>query len=145
MSAKDYLNQIQSNKERIRQLKIIKEHIHINYTGISAIDYSGDKVQSTPHDVMFDKGCELLEDIEKIDKEIRQRVEANTKIALEIQYLNGDDYKYSTILFERYYVGKSLADISKSMYLDYKYVCQLHGEALRQFAQQYLTNTTNHD
>jgi hypothetical protein len=94
---------------------------------------------------MFDKGCELLEDIEKIDKEIRQRVEANTKIALEIQYLNGDDYKYSTILFERYYVGKSLADISKSMYLDYKYVCQLHGEALRQFAQQYLTNMTNHD
>jgi hypothetical protein len=71
MTAKDYLNQIQSNNERIRQLKIIKEHIHINYTGISAIDYSGDKVQSTPHDVMFDKGCELLEDIEKIDKEIR--------------------------------------------------------------------------
>ena len=145
MTAKDYLSQIQSNNERIRQLKIIKEHIHINYTGISAIDYSGDKVQSTPHDVMFDKGCELLADIEKIDTEIRQRVETNTRIALEIQYMNGDDYKYSTILFERYYVGKSLADISKSMYLDYKYVCQLHGEALRQFAQQYLTNMTNHD
>jgi len=145
MTAKDYLNQIQSNNERIRQLKIIKEHIHINYTGISAIDYSGDKVQSTPHDVMFDKGCELLEDIEKIDKEIRRRVETNTKIALEIQQLDGDDYKYSTILFERYYVGKSLVDISKSMYLDYKYVCQLHGEALRQFTAQYLTNMTNHD
>ena len=144
MTAKDYLNQIQSNNERIRQLKIIKEHIHINYTGISAIDYSGDKVQSSPHDVMFDKGCELLADIEKIDTEIRQRVETNTRIALEIQYMNGDDYKYSTILFERYYVGKSLADISKSMYLDYKYVCQLHGEALRLFGKQY-ANKINHD
>ena len=145
MSVKDYLNQIQSNKERIRQLNVIKDTIHINYDGISAIDYSGDKVQSSPHDVMFEKGCEMLEKIEEINAEIIKRTNTNTRIGIEIQQMIADDIKYNTILFERYFVGNTLADVAKNLYLDYKYVCQLHGEALRQFTAQYLTNTTNHD
>jgi hypothetical protein len=144
MTAKDYLNQIQSNNERIRQLKIINEHIHINYTGISAIDYSGDKVQSSPHDVMFEKGCDMLEKIEEINAEIIKRTDTNTRIGFEIQQMIADDIKYNTILFERYFVGNTLADVAKNLYLDYKYVCQLHGEALRLFGKQY-ANKINHD
>jgi hypothetical protein len=144
MSVKDYLNQIQSNKERIRQLNLIKDSIHINYTGISAIDYSGDKVQSTPKDVMFEKGCEMLEKIEEINAEIIKRTDTNTRIGFEIQQMIADDIKYNTILFERYFVGNTLADVAKNLYLDYKYVCQLHGEALRLFGKQY-ANKINHD
>ena len=144
MSVKDYLNQIQSNKERIRQLNLIKDSIHINYTGISAIDYSGDKVQSSPHDVMFEKGCDMLEKIEEINAEIIKRTDTNTRIGFEIQQMIADDIKYNTILFERYFVGNTLADVAKNLYLDYKYVCQLHGEALRLFGQQY-SDRINHD
>lgn len=144
MTVKDYLNQIQSNKERIRQLNVIKDMIHINYNGISAIDYSGDKVQSSPHDVMFDKGCELLEKLEEINKEIVKRSEISTRIGFEIQQMTANDIKYNTILFEHYFVGKSLTDIATDMFLDYKYVCQLHGQALIQFDKQY-SITTNHE
>ena len=144
MSVKDYLNQIQSNKERIRQLNVIKDTIHINYDGISAIDYSGDKVQSSPHDVMFEKGCEMLEKIEEINAEIIKRTNTNTRIGIEIQQMIADDIKYNTILFERYFVGNTLADVAKNLYLDYKYVCQLHGEALRLFGKQY-ANKINHE
>jgi hypothetical protein len=144
MSVKDYLNQIQSNKERIRQLNVIKDTIHINYDGISAIDYSGDKVQSTPKDVMFEKGCEMLEKIEEINAEIIKRTDTNTRIGFEIQQMIADDIKYNTILFERYFVGNTLADVAKNLYLDYKYVCQLHGEALRLFGKQY-ANKINHE
>jgi hypothetical protein len=144
MSVKDYLNQIQSNKERIRQLNVIKDSIHINYDGISAIDYSGDKVQSTPKDVMFEKGCEMLEKIEEINAEIIKRTDTNTRIGFEIQQMIADDIKYNTILFERYFVGNTLADVAKNLYLDYKYVCQLHGEALRLFGKQY-ANKINHE
>lgn len=144
MSVKDYLNQIQSNKERIRQLNVIKDTIHINYDGISAIDYSGDKVQSAPKDVMFEKGCDMLEKIEEINAEIIKRTDTNTRIGFEIQQMIADDIKYNTILFERYFVGNTLADVAKNLYLDYKYVCQLHGEALRLFSKQY-ANKINHE
>lgn len=144
MTVKDYLNQIQSNKERIRQLNIIKDMIHINYNGISAIDYSGDKVQSSPHDVLFDKGCEMLENIEKLNTEINKLADSNVRIGIEIQQMTANDIKYNTILFEHYFVGKSLTDIATDMFLDYKYVCQLHGQALIQFDKQY-SITTNHE
>ena len=132
MTIKEYLNQIGYYREYLRQLKTRKENIHIDYTGISAIDYGGDRVQSSPTNKLEDEGWRLLERIQNIDKEIERVSILIDDISTEIHEVDGG--KYSQILFLRYYDGKNLKEISAEQHTDYNQICRIHGAALRAFA-----------
>lgn len=135
MTIKEYLNQIQSYREYIRQLKARKENLHIAYTGLSGIDYSGDKVQTSTSNKLEAEGWKLIERLQKIDDEIERVSIQIDDISDKIGSL--DDDKYSKLLFMRYYDGKSLKDISKEFDLEYSRVCKLHGQALKAFKRKY--------
>lgn len=135
MSAKDYLCRIKDLREYLKQLQLRKKNIHMDYTGISAIDYGGDRVQSSPTDRMWEAGCKLLERIEKIDAEIERVSILIDDMSDEIHAVDGG--KYSQILFLRYYDGKTLKEISSEQSIDYNQLCRIHGAALRAFAQKH--------
>lgn len=132
MTIKDYLNQIGYYREYIRQLRTRKENIHIDYNGISAIDYGGDRVQSSPVNRIEEEGWKLLERLQKIDAEIERVSILIDDISMEIHEVDGG--KYSQILFLRYYDGKTLKEISAEQHTDYNQICRIHGAALRAFA-----------
>lgn len=130
MPIKEYLEQISTDREYIRQLKIRRDNLHINYSGICAIDYSGDKVQSSPQNELEAQGWKLLERIQNIDAiiaEVSIRIDDRLK---EIHEVGGI---YSQILFMRYSDNKTLEQIADDFQRDYHYVCQLNGEALKKF------------
>lgn len=132
MTVKKYLEEINTDREYIRQLKIRRENIHINYNGITGIDYSGDKVQSSPTDKLFDKACEMYERMEEIDKKIASvTLRIDNKLS-EIHKVGG---AYAQILFMRYYDNMSLEDIADVLKRDYHYICTLNGEALKKFGE----------
>lgn len=136
MSTKEYLNQIQSCREYLRQLYVRKENLHINYSGISAIDYSSDRVQSSPENKLEEEGWKLAERIGKINEEIEQTSIKIDDISAEI-YRVDNGGRYSRLLFLKYYDGKTLKEIATEIKTDYCKTCRLHGEALRAFGEIY--------
>lgn len=136
MSTKDYLGQIQSCREYLRQLYIRKENLHINYNGISAIDYSGAKVQSSAENKLEAEGWKLAERIAKLNEQIEETSIKIDNISQEIYSVDSGG-RYSRILFLRYSEGRSLKEISTEYGLDYCQTCRLHGEALRAFKDTY--------
>lgn len=135
MSAKEYLESIQRDSEYLRQLKIRRNNLHIDYKGISAIDYSGDKVQSSPHNTLEEQAWKLLDRVQKIDEQIvtvSMRIDDSLK---EIHDIDGG--VYSQILFMVYVDGMKLNEIADKMKYDYHYICNLHGEALRKFSEHH--------
>ena len=139
MSAKDYLCKIKYDREYIRQLRLRKETMHIDYNGISGIDYSRDKIKASPVNKLEEQAWKLLETMQDIDKSIAElSLDINRKLD-EIHSI--DNGLYSKILFMRYSEYKSFERIAVDLNYNYHYVCQLHGEALKLFTEKVLTNS----
>lgn len=131
MNAKEYLKKIKYERERIRQLEKLRDEIQLRYTGISGIDYSAVKINNTPENKMEKAGWELLENREKINKEIERTILKINEIHLKITKL--ENPLYSHILFARYSEYKTFEQMAVDMGYSYHYICHLHGEALLAF------------
>ncbi|MCQ2609007.1 MAG: hypothetical protein MJ197_10030 [Bacteroidales bacterium] len=135
MTAKEYLQQVRladvKMLQRINQLKEVRASISY----ISGIDYSKDRVQSTPQ--AGNKQIEKLVDLEaEVNNIIDETVAAKHKIINEIQSLGNADY--IQLLYKRYIEYKPFETIASEMYLSYYRICHLHGEALKEFQQKVL-------
>ena len=133
MTAKDYLCEIKSDREYIRQLRIRKQNLGIDYNAISGLDYSADRVQSTPKNTLEEQGWKLLERMQTIDEEIEKTSLSVDKKLEQIQHLGNDIF--SQVLFMRYSEYKELQQIADELHYDYGYVRILHGEALSEFSK----------
>lgn len=135
MTAKEYLQQVRladvKMLQRINQLKEVRASISY----ISGIDYSKDRVQTTPQ--AGNKQIEKLVDLEaEVNNIIDETVAAKHKIISEIQSLDNADY--IQLLYKRYIEYKPFETIASEMYLSYYRICHLHGDALKEFQQKVL-------
>ena len=137
MKAKEYLQQLKRLDELINQK--IKEvtDLRERATSVSGIDYSKDKVQTSPSgDAPFVKLIGKIADLEaEINAEIDSFVNEKHKIIKQIQSLKNADY--ISLLFKRYVEFKKFEIIAIEMNFTYQYVLELHGCALREFETTY--------
>lgn len=141
MKPKEYLQQIQKLDVMINQKTAEKSELR-KFDGVLGIDYSGDKVQSSPKgDAPFTKSVERIIDLEKeIDDMIDQYVNFKDQIINEIQSLS--NVTYIEILYKRYIKYKRLEVIAVELGYSYQYVRVMHGYALQEFEKAVLKVST---
>lgn len=136
MTAKEYLEQIESLSIRIGQMQNRLDCMRETAGGAAAIRYDKDRVQaSVTVDAVERNVLNLIEMEEKIFAEKVRLESIRNKITEQIQAL--DDNRYVKILYKRYVEQKKFYVIHEEMDYDYDYVRVLHGEALGYFEMIY--------
>lgn len=79
---------------------------------------------------MAEKVAELIDSIDDLLEKI---LEEQEKQKLIIQQLNKVEQPFRLILDKVYIQGKSLVKVADEMNYTYKYLINMHGEALKQF------------
>lgn len=139
MTAKEYLQEIKKMDISIDQMQAEFDLLKKGRTYIGGMDYSADRVQTSPNGSGFTKLSDKLYDMQKeINEEIDRFNDMRHKRICQIQKLSKTEYV--DILFRRYVQYQSFEVISADMGFSYNYVCNLHGEALKEFAEKFLTN-----
>ena len=136
MTAKAYLQQIYRLKIKIEQKAQQLEELKASASGFKAIDYSADKVQTSPSDRMADVVGRFADLEETINHLIGEYLYKKDFIIMQIQLL--EDTRYVDLLYRRYVLFMPFRTIAKELNYDYKYCCRLHGKALRAFEKTYL-------
>lgn len=120
----EYLEARQEDSERIRTLI---EGVTKRLTGLP----SG-KGANLDKDALAE-GIDRLDEIKKdSDKKIIELLVKKFVVESKIERL---EQPYKVILFSKYICGNELTDISKKIGYGYKYVCDLHGVALKKYAE----------
>lgn len=136
MTAKEYLEQIESLSIRIDQMQNRLDCMRETAGGAAAIRYDKDRVQaSVTVDAVERNVLNLIEMENKIFAEKVRLESIRNKITEQIQSL--DDNRYVKILYKRYVELKKFHVINVEMNYDYDYVRVLHGEALGYFEMIY--------
>ena len=130
--AKDYLREIKVLRQYLQRLRERRASLHLDVS-FGGIDYSADRIQTTPKNKMEEAMIKLSERLEKIDNSIAKvSVDIDDRIS-SIEKLNNDTHR--SILFKRYVEDKSFEVISVEMGYAYNYTCNLHGDALRELSK----------
>lgn len=129
LRAKKYLLKLQ------RQWLIInqeRQELKSLYS-ISGVDYTKDKVKSTPRpdDSIVNKTARIIELEAVLQRDIEAYWQSRKKRVKQIQML--EDSRYVLILYKRYIEDKSFDLIAQEMHYSYKYIVELHGNALVAF------------
>lgn len=138
MKAREYLQQIRIMDikigQRITELSQMRDRISI----ISGIDYSKDRVQTSP--TTGNKQIETLVDLEaEISRMINKEAELKHRIIGEIQQL--ENPIYVDVLFRRYVDCQYFEEIAVDMMYSYSRIRHIHADALRAFERYYLEST----
>ena len=131
MTAKAYLSQLYQIEIRIKVKSQQITELKVIASGFKGIDYSADKVQSSPSDRM----AEMVGRWSDMESELSYMLDRYIRLKNIIieQILAIGDERYIAILYGRYVEHKTLREISAEMAHDYKYICRLHGKALTAF------------
>lgn len=122
-----YLREIRIKQQYLKRLEMRRSNLHLEVS-FGGIDYSADRVQSTPKNKMEEAAVKLSERMEDLDDRINQtRLEIDDRIK-SIEKLSNDTHK--DVLFKRYVEYKTFEEISVEMGYVYNYTCNLHGDAL---------------
>ena len=129
---KEYLREIKVKRQYLMRLKERRASLHLDVS-FGGIDYSADRIQSTPKNKMEEAMVRLSERMEKLDNTIAKiSVEIDDRIS-SIETLCNDTHR--DLLFKRYVEDKSFEQISIEMGYVYNYTCNLHGEALKELSK----------
>ncbi len=132
INAKDYLNGIKYKRRQLERYKNRRAALHLD-VAFGGIDYSADRIQTTPKNKMEEAMVRLSERMEYLDNKIAElSIEIDDRLNNIESLTNGT---YRDILFKRYAEYKSLEQISVEMGYVYNYTCNLHGEALKELSQ----------
>lgn len=131
MSAKEVLESIQLNRERIEYL--CQRQRSLSDYGMRAIDYAKPKIQSSPDSsVVETMALRNLERQQKLENEINKlALKIDDTLQLIDDFTNNGNY--SKLLFLKYSEGKTMKEIAVIMQYDYKYLCTMHTGALKEF------------
>lgn len=136
LSARQYLEQLEVLDTQINDNIAILSDMKTNVCSSSGIDYSRDKVQTSP------VGDALCKDIvqytmfeQRINDEIDKFVDAKEQIIKEIRGLR--DKNYIQILTKVYVQFKTVKVASQEMKKSYSYTVLLHKKALEAFEKTY--------
>jgi len=138
MKVRKYLNQIRKLDIMINQRIREKEQLRQMAFATGGMDYSGDRVQTSPDGTP--RQLKLIEKAADMEIEINAMVDKMIDVRHMIieQIQNLPDHRYVQILFKRYVEYKSFEQIAVDMSYTYKWVCDLHGAALDAFDAAYL-------
>ena len=132
IDAKEYLKEIRSKRQHLTRLKENRKALHLDVS-FGSIDYSADRIQTTPTNKMENAMVKLSERLERIDLTI-----ANLTLDIDDR-LNSieslSDNNYRDILYKRYSEYKTFEQISVEMGYVYNYTCTMHGEALKELSK----------
>lgn len=139
MTAKEYLKEIRKIDISIDQKQIEFETLKENRTYVGGMDYSAERVQTSPDGSGFTRLSDRIIDMQReINNEIDQWHDMRHERIGQIQQLT--KVEYVDILFRRYVQYQSLETIASDLGFSYNYTCNLHGEALQEFTEKFLTN-----
>lgn len=135
LNAKQYLGQLKVIDTKINQKMEELSDLMTSATSSGAIDYSKDRVQTSPRNAQENKICRYVDLDAEINREIDEFVDIKHRVTKEIQALNVD--YYIKILFKVYVQYKTVKDAANEMNLSYQYVRDLHKKALKAFEELY--------
>lgn len=139
MTAKTYLRQIRWNEIKIQERKIQLRGLGGSYSYIQGIDYSRDKVQTSPHDTLGDMVARELDKNKQIVAEVIRLIgrleEQKNLIITQVQSM--DRPEHCALLFKVYVEHKDLLTVAQEMGYSYGSIANMHGEALSAFSVQF--------
>lgn len=131
-NAKEYLSGIKYKRRQLDRFKKRRADLHLDVS-FGGIDYSADRVQTTPTNKLENAMVKLSERMEYLDGKI---AELSIEIDDRLSSIEGiDNGNYRDVLYKRYAEYKSFEQISVEMGYVYNYTCNLHGEALKELSQ----------
>lgn len=133
LTAKQYLEQLKVIDTKINQKMEELSDLMTAATSTGAIDYSKDRVQTSPQNAQENRICKYVDLDAEINREIDEFVDIKHMVTKEIQELNVD--YYIKILFKVYVQYKTVKDAANEIGLSYQYVRDLHKKALKAFEE----------
>lgn len=133
LTAKQYLDQLRVIDTKINQKMEELADLMTAATSTGAIDYSKDRVQTSPQNAQENRICKYVDLDAEINREIDEFVDIKHRVTKEIQELNVD--YYIKILFKVYVQYKTVKDVANEIGLSYQYVRDLHKKALKAFEE----------
>ena len=133
LTAKQYLDQLRVSDTKINQKMEELADLMTAATSTGAIDYSKDRVQTSPQNAQENRICKYVDLDAEINREIDEFVGIKHRVTKEIQELNVD--YYIKILFKVYVQYKTVKDAANEIGLSYQYVRDLHKKALKAFEE----------
>lgn len=133
LTAKQYLEQLRVIDTKINQKMEELSDLMTAATSTGAIDYSKDRVQTSPQNAQENRICKYVDLDAEINREIDEFVDIKHRVTKEIQELNVD--YYIKILFKVYVQYKTVKDAANEIGLSYQYVRDLHKKALKAFEE----------
>ena len=148
MNAKTYLKQLKILDTNINQRIKEVNDLKLMATGTGSLGINPNKTQSSiSNDKMSNTVVKYIDLEHKINQMIDHFIDQKDKIISEIQALSDD--RYIQILYARYVEFKSFEQIAVDMCYEYKWLCKLHGYALKEFTDTVLhvaeDNTNKHE
>lgn len=136
ISARKYLEQLQTFDIYISQDIERLDDMKANACSTGAIDYSAERVQTSPSgDGLCRQVTNYVAFNEKINAEIDRFVDAKEQIISEIRGLR--DKNYVQVLYKVYVQFKTVKQASEEMKKSYNYTVELHNKALAAFEETY--------
>ncbi len=135
LSAKQYLEQLEVIDTKINQKMEELNDLMIQATSTGAIDYSKDRVQTSPKNAQENKICKYVDLNDEINREIDEFVDIKHQVTKQIQALNVNHY--IKVLFKVYVQFKTVKVAADEMGMSYQYVRDLHKKALKAFEKMY--------
>lgn len=136
LSAREYLGQLQELDININQDLELLENMKINACSTGAIDYSAERVQTSPSgDGLCRQVTNYVSFNEKINAEVDRFVDVKNLIIKQIRGLHNN--YFNQILFKVYVQFKSVKQASREMKKSYNYTVELHNKALAAFEETY--------
>ena len=136
LTARQYLTQLQELDTNINQDLERLEDMKTNACSTGGIDYSAERVQTSPSGDSLCKAVTNYVDFnEQINREIDSFSDAKEQIIKQIRGLH--NARYSQVLFKVYVQYKTVKQASKEMKKCYNYTVELHNKALAAFEKTY--------
>ncbi len=131
MNVKEFLSQVQVKQEQIIEKQEYIDRLR-GSLGIAGIDYSRDKIQTSPD---ADRFADTFAKIFKAEEDLKQMKEEfvlfRVKVIDMIQKV--PEKKHREVLNHVYLDYKSLKECADLMGFSYDYVRELHSEGLKSF------------
>ena len=138
MKAKEYLFQLRNLKAKAQNVEEKINALETTMMSAGAIRYDKVNVQVTPEDPLVNNIVHLANLKERLSNLQTTYLELYVEIMYRLNNLDSIQLK-KDILYLRYVEGMPFWKIAQEMNYDQKYITNLHGIALKEFTEQWLS------
>ena len=141
MTAKEYLDELNTIRDDMHSMELMIEDLYGRASGLKAIRYDKDKVQTAQGDSLAELTIKITEVAEKYSSEVLKYKKEYDK---RRRLINGmPNRMYAKILRLRYLDGKRWEEIAVETHYSFRHVTRLHGDALKSFTDRFKSVLTS--